>query len=863
MRERSIAFLFILSYIVTISVLYSLNSMNRGKLIENTLEDSLKELKTNYDITMQHNTRDAESINSLIVQNSRLIEKLSDALYANEEERSRVRREVYEMLLPQYKAMSLRGVLQFQFIMPDNRSFLRVHKPDKFGDDLSKVRFTIANTNKTHTATYGFEQGRTAHAFRYVFPLFSSDSHYIGCYEIGYTSESFQENLSNINKIHSHFLVDKRLFEANIWKPHNRVVEYMESIENKDYMYSMTEHVNFAKLKKTRESIIAPHTDEIVQRMSKRESFALYQEYDEGVKIVSFLPIYGAKNEEVLAYVVSYAQSNFIGYALHQFRFINIVGALIFALLFALLYLQIIKQRSLAKKSKEQQELLSLFNKGSITLFKWRNDPSWSVEYVSQNVKELTGYTKERFETGAIAYASLIEREDLEQVTKEVNMGMHTHESTFIHKPYRIKSQNGEIKWIFDTTTIIRNEVGEITHFLGYIIDITDIKLQELELVNSQNRLLEAQKNANIGSYTLNLTDNSLVWSNQYYVIMGKEPQSYTPKLNDFYRAIDRGDVEYVKDMIAKGVNEKISLEFDYKIIVDGETKYIRSTLTPSKFDEITHIVTEISGTIQDITTQKLLEARLHELNDQLKDEVKRQTSEILKKDTMIQQQSKLAAMGEMVGAIAHQWRQPLNSLNINIQNLDDDFAEGLIDEEFIRKFIDKQTKTIQFMSKTIDDFRNFFRIDKVKKVFNIRDAVLATTSIQAAQLKNYNIELEIIGGDFRVETLESEFQQILLNLISNAKDAITENRVEYGKIRITIGERSVSVWDNGGGIPNEIVARIFEPYFTTKEQGKGTGMGLYMSKMMAEQNLNARLNVKNINGGAEFTIEFAHVIRD
>ena len=112
----------------------------------------------------------------------------------------------------------------------------------------------------------------------------------------------------------------------------------------------------------------------------------------------------------------------------------------------------------------------------------------------------------------------------------------------------------------------------------------------------------------------------------------------------------------------------------------------------------------------------KTLEIELNRLNKNLTKEVQEHITENLKKDKILQEQSKLVAMGEMVGAIAHQWRQPLNALNINIQNLDDDYIDGLINEEFINNFIYKQTKTINFMSKTIDDFRNFFRVDKIKK---------------------------------------------------------------------------------------------------------------------------------------------------
>ncbi len=227
-----------------------------------------------------------------------------------------------------------------------------------------------------------------------------------------------------------------------------------------------------------------------------------------------------------------------------------------------------------------------------------------------------------------------------------------------------------------------------------------------------------------------------------------------------------------------------------------------------------------------------------------------------LRKDKYIQEQNKLAAMGEMVGAIAHQWRQPLNSLNINIQNLDDDYDDGLINREFIDTFIDKQSATIKFMSKTIDDFRNFFRVDKIKEEFSIKEAIQSTINIQSAQLATHNINIEIIGNDFIFNGLKSEFQQVILNLITNAKDELVDRDIHSPTIKIIITDKMIRVLDNAGGIPQNIISRIFEPYFTTKEQGKGTGMGLYMSKMIIETNMNGKFSVKNIDNGAEFAIK-------
>jgi len=247
----------------------------------------------------------------------------------------------------------------------------------------------------------------------------------------------------------------------------------------------------------------------------------------------------------------------------------------------------------------------------------------------------------------------------------------------------------------------------------------------------------------------------------------------------------------------------------------------------------------------------------LNELNENLEHIIADKTTENIKQLEVLQQQSKLASMGEMIGAIAHQWRQPLNELSIAIQNVKYDYEDGLVDEEYLNEFTESAKKIIMFMSNTINDFRNFYRIDKTKELFDVKEAIEKTVFMQQAQLQNNNITIEITGDSFEVNGYKNEFQQVILNLINNAKDILLEKNISDAKITIKLKENSVLISDNGGGIPSNVIDRIFEPYFTTKEEGKGTGMGLYMSKLIIEDNMKAKLRVHNDANGAEFRIDF------
>jgi signal transduction histidine kinase len=270
-----------------------------------------------------------------------------------------------------------------------------------------------------------------------------------------------------------------------------------------------------------------------------------------------------------------------------------------------------------------------------------------------------------------------------------------------------------------------------------------------------------------------------------------------------------------------------------------------------SMLNELNRSKREIEKKVEERTKE------LHTLNANLEKSVLEKTKENMKQLEILQQQNKLASMGEMIGAIAHQWRQPLNELSIAIQNIKYDFDDGLVDKKYIENFITETKKIIMFMSHTIDDFRNFYRIDKTEESFDVKEAIEKSVFMQKAQLKNHNIDIEINGESFTIKGYKNEFQQAILNIINNAKDILVEKEVPNAKISIELTNNTVKISDNGGGVPLEIIERIFEPYFTTKEEGKGTGMGLYMSKMILEENMHAKFSVRNRDNGSEFRIDF------
>lgn len=231
------------------------------------------------------------------------------------------------------------------------------------------------------------------------------------------------------------------------------------------------------------------------------------------------------------------------------------------------------------------------------------------------------------------------------------------------------------------------------------------------------------------------------------------------------------------------------------------------------------------------------------------------------KQEQMLIQQNRMAAMGEMLNNIAHQWRQPLNMVGLLVQEIGLFYADDELNQEILDANINKAMGIVAHMSQTIEDFRSFFTPDKSKSTFRVDQVVNKSISLMADALKSQEITIDVsVIGEPEIFGYSNEYAQVLINLMMNAKDAFQERKVREPRVTVRIwkedGKSVVTITDNAGGIPVEIMDKIFDAYFTTKELGKGTGIGLFMSNAIIEQNMGGRLTVRNVEDGAEFRIE-------
>lgn len=231
-------------------------------------------------------------------------------------------------------------------------------------------------------------------------------------------------------------------------------------------------------------------------------------------------------------------------------------------------------------------------------------------------------------------------------------------------------------------------------------------------------------------------------------------------------------------------------------------------------------------------------------------------------KEQLLVQQGRQAAMGEMIGNIASQWRKPLNDLGQLIQQVPVTFTRGDLTKKYLDEVARKAGALINQMSCTLDEFRNFFRTDREKVKFRVNAEVQRTLLLLEGSFAKHGIGVEVQGGDDPyIYGYPAEFSQVLLNILMNSQEEFAKKAVPDPRVLITMGGENgrtvVTIADNAGGIPEEIMGKIFDPYFTTKEPKSGTGVGLFMSKTMIEKHMGGLLSVRNNDAGAEFSIEF------
>jgi len=472
--------------------------------------------------------------------------------------------------------------------------------------------------------------------------------------------------------------------------------------------------------------------------------------------------------------------------------------------------LELEKNKQLIINEKLYKDLFEL-NKSVILLL---NPKTGQIVNANQSAVDFYGYEKSKLLSLNISDINILSQEDCQKEMDNAVKKNHAY-FNFIHKLANGEKRNVEV------TSSITTYLDEQT-ISSTIRDTTSEHKSKQKLSETENEFKSLFEFSNIGLGIRDTDGNFIKINKKLLDMLGYDKEFLLNKTCVHISSKENLDEEI--RLFRALINKEIP---NYNI----EKNYIRKDGT--EFESILTMASIVhNGEISHILSSII------------------DISEMKKKDNLLFQQSKMAAMGEMIGNIAHQWKQPLSliSLSNGLIKINREM-EGFSTEEEIDEAIGKIESSVEYLSTTIDDFRNFFKPNKETAVFDIGKVIEKTIKLTSAQFTAREITIIKDIESTQLESYENELIQVLMNILNNARDAL-ENK-KYDKfIFITTSKEDdklmIKIKDNAGGIPIDIIEKIFEPYFTTKEESKGTGIGLYMSEEIITKHMKGTLTVQN-----------------
>jgi len=393
---------------------------------------------------------------------------------------------------------------------------------------------------------------------------------------------------------------------------------------------------------------------------------------------------------------------------------------------------------------------------------------------------------------------------------------------------------------------------------ISTIIDLTKLKQVEQQTLYLSERIKLAFDGSRDGLWDWNLLDDSVYYSPRWKEMLGYRDDEMENNFEAWKSRVHPDDFEHLIAELKASINDKNTM-FENKHRLqhkDGHWVWIydRGQVQRDKAGKAIRMI----GTHTDLTTEINLSDKLSQLNETLETRVKDQVEELNRRHAFIVQQARLASMGEMINNIAHQWRQPLNRVNANVAVIISILESDNIDHSMMLSEAELIEKNTKYMSETIEDFAYYFHPEKEAAQFSLEEIIQSVLGLMNARLDNIDINI-VSSNPVEVYSFAKEYRQVLLVILNNAIDNFESKAIDSPKIDIVIKEEEekayLSICDNGGGIEEKDIGRIFDPYYTTKFAEEGTGLGLYVAKMLIESSMQGKLNATNKNSGACFEI--------
>ena len=446
-------------------------------------------------------------------------------------------------------------------------------------------------------------------------------------------------------------------------------------------------------------------------------------------------------------------------------------------------------------------------------LFDKRTKSLMQLEHIKDSYKVNIQDTLFDFEKKQINYVQAIEVLQLAQEIIDKNWVLYKNQTQL---------QNREVLTTFIKTFIIKEE--------NYY-ENTPLKNSIIENINKKKELIKNEIN------TINFS----------------KQDDYFTNLNLEINAISIYLTSLINYDLSLAINEKRNTDkiFNTIIIFSIISIFIVFLFSVILSLFIIDNFRKLHNSLEQKVNEKTKE--LQELNIYLETKISREVAQNRKKDIIMFQQARLASLGEMLNNIAHQWRQPLGAITMIIQSFQTKMSLGKLTPDFVDEKVNDALLLAKNMSITLDDFKNFFSPNKIKSEFSIKNCIEHSIELSKYLLIQENIEVKLtIRKDVKINSYYNELSHVFLNIISNSKDALCSNVDKNDRIiKIIVNKFKnhlvVNMVDNGGGIPQDILPKIFEPYYTTKYKSAGTGIGLYMSKQIIEKHMNGEISCKNI----------------
>jgi PAS domain S-box-containing protein len=516
---------------------------------------------------------------------------------------------------------------------------------------------------------------------------------------------------------------------------------------------------------------------------------------------------------------------------------ISSIAVIIFVVLFFIIDGFYKKQKNLHDLKNRYKELYFNYDfaLGASKLGLWDWNLKDQTVFFSKEWKRMLGYDEDEIPNALEEWDKRVHPSDKEKAINDI-LANQNKETEYYENVHRLKHKDGSWVWILDKGKTIFDQEGNAIRMMGVHVDIT--KSEELRM-----ELHKLKKIIEHSPLSIVITDENgniqyvNPWFSKVTGYSNEEALGQNPRVlkSEFTSAL-----EY-EELWKTLMNKKLWKGRFKNRRKDGTEFWESAIITPiiNEKDQITNFL----AIKQEITKEIYLQ------------------EEVKTKDELMISQSRHAAMGEMVSLIAHQWRQPISVVSMIANNMIMDLEFGELNSENLKEDAQVLLEQTQYLSQTIDDFRDFFKPDKAKEVTKIKTVLSETMSIFGKALENNDITLFVdCNEDISIKIYSRELLQVIINLLKNAKEAFENKNIKDKRIEVVVKSFTsyirIEMFDNAGAIDDAIKDRIFEPYFSTKDEQMGTGLGLYMSKTIIEKHLGGKLWYENKKDGVSFYID-------